>query len=97
MKPSIKSYQEFMKTHTKYSHSPHFNMDRHGFYCVQEFEAEVYRNNKTQKSRDAVQIYIDAVGDDAFPEYVYYRTVDAWGLPYIFIFAKSITKKVTDK
>jgi len=87
MKPTIKSYQEFMKTHTKYSRSPHFNMDRHGFHCVYEFEVEVYENNKTQRSRDAVQVYIDHMGDDAFSEYVYFRTQDAWRLPYIYIFA----------
>ena len=88
MKPIIKSYQEFMKTHTKYSISQHFNMDRHGFHCIQEIEPEVYKNNKTQRSRDAVQVYIDVIGDDAFTEYVYYRTTDAWRLPYIFVYAK---------
>ncbi|GAH90909.1 unnamed protein product, partial [marine sediment metagenome] len=80
----------FKKTHTKYSRSPHYNMDCRGFHCVQDFAVEVYENNKTQRSRDAVQGYIDHVGDDAFSEYVYYRTQDAWGLPYIFIFAANI-------
>jgi len=76
MKPTIKSYKEFMKTHTKYSRSPHFNMDRHGFSCVHDFELEVYKDNKTERSRDAIQSYIDVVGDEFSNEYVYFRTVD---------------------
>lgn len=87
MKPTIQSYQEFMKTHTKYSRNPNFNMDRHGFHCLYNRELEVYEGNKTERSRDAVQSYIDCVGADAYSGYVYYRTKDAWGLPYIFIFA----------
>jgi hypothetical protein len=88
MKPTIKSYQEFMETHTKYSRNRAFNMDRHGFHCLYDREIEVYEGDKTERSRDAVQSYIDFVGDDAYSEYVYYRTKDAWSLPYIFIFAR---------
>ena len=88
MKPTIKSYAEFVKRHTKYSRSPHYNMYVHGFHCVYERDIDVYENNKTERSRDAVQGYIDCVGEDTYSEYVYYRTVEAWGLPYIFIFAK---------
>ena len=87
MKPTIQNYQEFIKTHTKYSRSPSFNMDRHRFDCVIEFGVDIV-NNKAQRSHDAVQSYIDHVGDDVSSEYVYYRTRDAWGLPYMFIFAR---------
>lgn len=88
VKPTIISYQEFMKAHTKYSRSPCFNMDRHGFSCVQEWETDIYKGDKTQRSRDAVQEYIEAIGADTFSQYVYYRTKGGWDLPYIFIFAK---------
>ncbi len=88
MKPTIKSYQEFMKIHTKYTRSPHFNMDRHGFYCVYQRDICVYDNNKCERSRDAVQDYINCVGEARYSEYVYYRTQDGWRLPYIFIFVK---------
>lgn len=88
MKPTITSYQKFMETHTKYSHSPDFNMDRHGFGCVIEGVLEIYENKKTQRSRDYVQGYIDQVGEDYRSEYIYYRTVGGWGIPYIFVYFK---------
>ncbi len=89
MKPIIKSYQEFIKTHRKYSRSPHFNMNRHGYFCVSEGDVYIDDNGKCLRSRDTVQDYINGVGKDSFANYVYYRTVDGWGLPYIFIFVKT--------
>ena len=94
MKPIIKSYQEFMKTHTAYSRSPHFNMDRHGFTCIYEGDVDIV-DGKGLRSREMVQDLVDAFGEDYYSEYVYYRTVDGWRLPYIYIFVKSSSRKVS--
>ncbi|MCJ7805173.1 hypothetical protein MUP46_00830 [Patescibacteria group bacterium] len=87
LKPIIESYQHFMRNHTKYSRSPSFNMDRHGFHYIHEFDLPVYDNNTTQRSRDAVSGFVKGYGAKC-NHYVYYRTVEAWKLPYIFIWRK---------
>ena len=87
MKPTILNYQEFIKTHRKYHREPSLNMVKHGYNRVIDYDLDIV-DNQVQKSRDAVQSYIDCVGEDTYSQYVYYRTRDGWGLPYIFIFAK---------
>lgn len=88
-KLKIESYQHFIRSHTKYSRNPDFNMNRHGFHCLNHHDLQIFEGNKTEKSRDAVAQFVEAYGA-RYNHYVYYRTVEAWGLPYIFIWGKLI-------
>ncbi len=55
-------------------------MDAHGFSLFAETEA-------CMEGSDKIVQGLVPVGS-AYKEYVYYRTRDGWGLPYLFVFAK---------
>lgn len=81
--PTITNYKEFVRDHAKYTRNPHNNLSRHGFHFLCDSDLDV-----GDKSRDYALNYIKFVGEDKYSEYVYYRTVEAWGLPYIFLYGK---------
>ena len=81
--PTITNYQEFVRKNRKYSRNPQNNLSRHGFHflCESDLDAK-------ERSKDYVLKYIAMVGESKYSEYVYYRTTEAWGLPYIFLYGK---------
>ncbi len=77
----IENYVKFMKTHRKYSHSHSHNMICHGYRLLIHF-GDI---NPKEKSRVLVEDVVKTYGDG---DYVYYRTKDGWGLPYLFVYSK---------
>ena len=47
-----------------------------------------YKKTSGDWNKDYVLKYIAMVGESKYSEYVYYRTTEAWGLPYIFLYGK---------